>query len=219
MLGTYLFVFIVAGLALGLAVRRNRKIYAEVRRTPTPAPAPGRPPSNFRDLVAPVAGEEALAAQMCYPDGCNWFLFRSPLGRLLRRLTGKARLSDRWPMGLGTRRHTVMAVTPTRLLVFAATVPPARLGDQLAAWSRAEVAARLEYVERERTNYGRGYSETERETPLRITLDTPDGAVVVEMVGQHIDTAEIYRALTAKAPDDSVGAPELDLDWLESATT
>ena len=215
MLGMYLFVFVVAGLAVGLAVRRNRRIYAEVQRARTPAPPPGRPPSNFRDLVAPVAGEEALAAQLCYPDGCNWFLFRSLLGRLLRRLTGRERLSDRWPRGLGTRGHTVLAVTPTRLVVFAATLPPARLGDQLAAWSRAEVAVRLEYVERKRTNYGRGYSETERETPLRITLDTPDGAVVVEMVGQHVDTAEIYRALADKAPDDSVGAPELDLAWLD----
>jgi hypothetical protein len=215
MLGTYLFALIVAGLALGLAVRRNRRIYAEVQRAGTPAPPAGRPPSNFRDLVAPVAGEQALAAQLCYPDGCNWFLLRSPLGRLLRRLTGRERLSDRWPMGLGTRRHTVLAVTPTRLLVFAATLPPARLGDQLAAWSRAEVAARLEYVERKRTNYGRGYSETERETPLRITLDTPDGTVVVEMVGQHVDTAEISRVLAGKAPDYSVGAPELDLAWLE----
>jgi hypothetical protein len=120
-------------------------------------------------------------------------------------------------MGLGTGRHTVLAVTPTRLLVFAATLPPARLGDQLAVWSRAEVAVRLEYVERKRTTskYGPDHYQTDRETPLLITLDTPDEAVVVEMLGQHVDTAEIYRVLACKVPDDSVGAPELDLAWLE----
>lgn len=92
---------------------------------------------RLRNLVAPLTEEEIVSVSRFFP-GNRW---RRPdplhIGRMGRRFVGRGRLDDR----LSTFQN-VMALTPTRILVYGTTTRTRRLAltKQFAEWQRAQVS-------------------------------------------------------------------------------
>jgi hypothetical protein len=142
--------------------------------------------------------EPVLGAHLCYPAGAWSRLISTTALRLGRRLLGRGRLTDRLP--LGAARQAVLAVTPSRVMVWAATFRAggAELVGEIGSWPHHSLtlARAREEVVSTTTDYDGG-STSERTKMLRYRIGTPDGELDIHVPAGRGPAAELDRALVA----------------------
>ena len=129
------------------------------------------------DMVKPVIIEDVVAVQRFIPG--NRLNRPDPLhvGRLVRKLLGRGRLDDKlWTF------ENVLAVTPTRVVVFGASTRTGRfaLTRQFAEWPRAQIKTTAEEVKFVTGGGSEGQS-FHRQQMLRLTMHTPKGTFIADM--------------------------------------
>ena len=143
---------------------------------------------HFMEAAAERVNEEIVAAQWFYPKD-RW---KNPttVMRLVRGLVGRSRVDDRFPM------MNVLIVTPTRVVVFAVENTyqnPMHLGDELASWPRSGITGTKERVELHTS--GNNASRIHHQKFLRLSLQTPDGPLGVDLPTGDRHSQDVARAL------------------------
>ena len=163
-----------------------------------PRPAPSRQPGTHRQLLTIALDEPVLGAHLCYPAGAWCRPISTTALRLGRRLLGRSRLTDRLPQGAA--RQAVLAVTPSRVMVWAATFRAggAELVGEIGSWSLHSLTlARTREELVIRTSDGDGHSTTDRTKMLSYRIGTPDGELAIHLPAGRGPAAELDRALVA----------------------
>jgi len=155
-------------------------------------------PGTYRHLLGIAVDEPVLGAHLCYPAGAWCRPISTTALRLGRRLLGRSRLTDRLPQG--TARQGVLAVTPSRVIVWATRFGAGgmELIGEIGSWSHDSltlVRAREELVSR--TTDSDGDSSSDRIKMLRYRIGTPDGELLVHVPAGRGPAAELDRALVA----------------------
>jgi hypothetical protein len=164
----------------------------------SPRQAPSPQPGTYRHLLALAVDEPVLGAHLCYPAGAWCRPISTTALRLGRRLLGRSRLTDRLPQG--APRHAVLAVTPSRVMVWAARfgASGAELIGEIGSWPHHSLTlARTREELVIRTSDGDGHSTTDRTKMLRYRIGTPDGELLIHVPAGRGPAAELDRALVA----------------------
>jgi hypothetical protein len=141
--------------------------------------------------------EPVLGAHICYPADAWGRPISTTALRLIRRLLGRTRLTDRVPQG--APRHAVLAVTASRVMVWAARFGADGMGlaGEIGSWPHESLTLARKREELARYSpHGDGYS-TDRTKMLRYRIGTPDGELDVHVPAGRGPAAELDRALVA----------------------
>jgi hypothetical protein len=159
---------------------------------------PGTKPGTYRHLLSLAVVEPVVGAHLCYPAGVWLRPVSTGALRLARRLLGRSRLTDRLP--LGAPRQAVLAVSPSRVMVWSARIGGggAELIGEIASWPHDSLtlARTLEELVSRFTDSD-GDSHSSRTKTLRYRIGTPDGELVVDVPAGRGPAAELDRALVA----------------------
>lgn len=164
----------------------------------SPRQAPSPQPGTYRHLLALAVDEPVLGAHLCYPAGAWSRPISTTALRLGRRLLGRSRLTDRLPQGAA--RQAVLAVTPSRVMVWAARFGAggAELIGEIGSWPHHSLtlARTREELVSQTTDYD-GDSRSSRIKMLQYRIGTPDGELVIHVPAGRGPAAELDRALVA----------------------
>lgn len=167
-------------------------------RATSPRQARTPEPGSYRHRLGLAVDEPVVGAHIGYPAGAWLRPISTTALRLGRRLLGRSRLTDRLPQG--TPRHAVLAVTPSRVMVWTARIGAggAEFIAEIGSWPHESLTldrAREELVSS--WTDSDGDSTTSRTKMLRYRIGTPDGELAVDVPAGRGPAAELDRALVA----------------------
>src|ERR1700688_1752186 len=132
---------------------------------------------KLHDLVAPDAGEDVVAVQGFTP--AKRMKYQDPLHveRLVRKLLGRGRLDDRLPF------VCIMALTPTRILVYGTSTRTGRfaLTRKYFEWQRSRVTTEHQSLSFVVQPSGARQGGSTHWHVIRLTMHTPEGLLTADL--------------------------------------